>query len=52
MSPEHVDLHRMVDRLDPDQRKLAMKAIRSADWWGESLQQVKVSPHLTHGEAY
>jgi peptide deformylase len=49
---DHLDGVLFIDRLDPDQRKLAMKAIRSADWWGESLQQVKVSPHLTRGEAY
>ena len=49
---DHLDGVLFIDRLDPDQRKLAMKEIRAADWWGESLQQVKVSPHLTHGEAY
>ena len=41
-----------IDRLDPGQRKLAMKAIREAEWWGDSVQQVRVSPHLTHGQAY
>ena len=49
---DHLDGVLFIDRLDPDQRKLAMKEIRSSEWWGESLQQVKVSPHLTHGEAY
>jgi hypothetical protein len=34
MSPEHIDLHRMVDRLDPDQvralRAVAQQLLRSA----------------------
>ncbi len=49
---DHLDGVLFIDRLDSDQRKLAMKAIRSAEWWGESLQQVKVSPHQTGGSAY
>lgn len=49
---DHLDGVLFIDRLDPDQRKLAMKQIRAADWWGESLQQVKVSPHSTRGAAY
>jgi peptide deformylase len=49
---DHLDGVLFIDRLDPEQRKLAMKAIRATDWWGESLQQVKVSPHPTHGTAY
>ena len=40
-----------IDRLDPDQRKLAMKEIRAAEWWGEQIPAVKISPHLTHGQA-
>ena len=44
---DHLDGVLFIDRLDPDQRKLAMKEIRAAEWWGESLPQVKVSPHLT-----
>jgi peptide deformylase len=49
---DHLDGVLFIDRLDPEQRKLAMKAVRSAEWWGESLQQVKVSPHSTRGAAY
>jgi peptide deformylase len=49
---DHLDGVLFIDRLDPEQRKLAMKQIRAAEWWGESLQQVKVSPHSTHGTAY
>ena len=48
---DHLDGVLFIDRLDPEQRKLAMKAIREAEWWGDSLRQVKVSPHGTHGEA-
>jgi peptide deformylase len=49
---DHLDGVLFIDRLDREQRKLAMKAIQDADWWGESLQQVKVSPHSTRGTAY
>jgi peptide deformylase len=49
---DHLDGVLFIDRLDPEQRKLAMKAIREAEWWGDSLQQVKVSPHATGGHAY
>ena len=49
---DHLDGVLFIDRLDPDQRKLAMKAIREAEWWGDSVQQVKVSPHQTHGQAF
>jgi peptide deformylase len=40
-----------IDRLDAAQRKLAMKEIRAAQWWGEPLREVKVSPHPTYGKA-
>jgi peptide deformylase len=36
-----------IDRLDKKQRKLAMKAIREAEWNGEPAPKVKVSPHST-----
>jgi peptide deformylase len=49
---DHLDGVLFIDRLDAEQRKLAMKAIRDAEWWGDSLRQVKVSPHETHGEAF
>src|ERR1700755_596910 len=32
---DHLDGVLFIDRLDPGQRKLAMKEIRSAEWWGE-----------------
>ena len=38
-----------VKRADPVQRKLAMKAIRDAEWAGQEAPIVKVSPHATFG---
>jgi peptide deformylase len=40
-----------IDRLDAAQKKLAMQAIREAEWWGEPAPTVKVSPHPTWGKA-
>lgn len=49
---DHLDGVLFIDRLDPAQRKLAMKEIRASEWWGEPVPLVKVSPHSTHGKAY
>ena len=49
---DHLDGILFIDRLDPAQRKLAMKEIRAAEWFGEPVPVVRVSPHATHGEAY
>jgi peptide deformylase len=48
---DHLDGILFIDRLDPVQRKLAMKEIREAEWWGETALQVKISPHRTWGKA-
>jgi peptide deformylase len=48
---DHLDGILFIDRLDPDQRKLALKAIREADWSGLDPVRVKVSPHATRGLA-
>jgi peptide deformylase len=48
---DHLDGILFIDRLDRAQRKLAMKAIREADWSGESAPLVKLSPHATRGLA-
>ena len=48
---DHLDGILFVDRMDPAQRKLAMKAIREAEWWDDPLPQVKTSPHKTFGRA-
>ncbi len=49
---DHLDGVLFIDRLDPAQRKLAMKEIRAAEWWGEPAPLVKVSPHPTEGKAF
>ena len=48
---DHLDGVLFIDRLDKAQRKLAMKEIREAEWWGDAVPQVKVSPHPTRGTA-
>jgi peptide deformylase len=47
---DHLDGILFIDRLDPEQRKAAMRAIREAEWWGLN-PTVKVSPHSTGGLA-
>ena len=42
---DHLDGILFIDRLPPDRRKLAMKEIREAEWFGENAPAVKVSPH-------
>jgi peptide deformylase len=49
---DHLDGVLFIDRLDPSQRKLAMKEIRAAEWFGEPVPLVKASPHPTDGRAY
>jgi peptide deformylase len=48
---DHLDGILFIDRMDPEQRRAAMKAIREADWDGQAPPQVKVSPHSTFGRA-
>jgi peptide deformylase len=48
---DHLDGVLFIDRLDPVQRKLAMKEIRESDWWGAAAPKVKMSPHPTWGKA-
>ena len=48
---DHLDGILFIDRLDPEQRKLALKAIREAEWSGLESVTVKVSPHATRGLA-
>ncbi|MDQ1681136.1 MAG: peptide deformylase [Frankiaceae bacterium] len=45
---DHLDGVLFIDRLDADQRKLAMKEIREAEWAGGPLT-VKESPHPMFG---
>ncbi|HEY7145285.1 MAG TPA: peptide deformylase [Streptosporangiaceae bacterium] len=49
---DHLDGVLFIDRLDAAQRKLAMKEIRAAEWWGAPVPQVKISPHPTRGGAF
>ena len=48
---DHLDGILFIDRLDAEQRKAAMRAIREAEWSGLSGPAVKVSPHATGGLA-
>jgi peptide deformylase len=48
---DHLDGVLFIDRLDPEQRKAALRAIREAEWSGLSAPAVKVSPHATGGLA-
>ncbi len=42
---DHLDGIMFIDRLDPETRKEAMRAIRAAEWFGQPEPQVKLSPH-------
>ena len=46
---DHLDGVLFLDRLDPEARKQAMRAIRESDWFGLEQPRVKVSPHATRG---
>ena len=48
---DHLDGILFIDRLDEEQRRIAMKAIREAEWAGDPVPAVKVSPHATGGRA-
>ena len=48
---DHLDGVLFIDRLDPEQRKLANRAIREAEWWGEPVPEIRASPHATGGQA-
>lgn len=48
---DHLDGIIFIDRLDPEARKQAMKAIRESEWFGKEQPLVKLSPHKTQGLA-
>jgi peptide deformylase len=48
---DHLDGIIFIDRLDAEQRKAAMKAIREAEWFGDAGPVIKESPHPTFGKA-
>jgi len=47
---DHLNGILFTDRMDRQQRKLAMKAIRDAEWAGQEAPTIKVSPHATFGK--
>ena len=46
---DHLDGILFIDRMDREQRKAAMRAIREAEWAGGPVPAVKLSPHATFG---
>ena len=46
---DHLDGVLFIDRLDTENRKLAMKAIRESEWFGLDRPPIRVSPHATNG---
>jgi peptide deformylase len=49
---DHLDGILFIDRLDREQRKAALKAIRESEWAGEPAPRIKASPHATFGKAF
>ncbi len=48
---DHLDGVLFVDRLDSESRKLALKAIREAEWFDGHVPTIKASPHAALGRA-
>ena len=48
---DHLDGILFLDRLDPEARREAMRAIREAEWFAEDPPEVRISPHSTFGRA-
>jgi len=46
---DHLDGILFIDRMDAEQRRLAMRAIREAEWAGGPAPTVRLSPHSTFG---
>ena len=42
---DHLDGVLLIDRMDRERRKAAMRAIREAGWNDVGLPEVKISPH-------
>ena len=48
---DHLDGILFIDRLDPAQRREAMRVVREARWSGAPVPAVRASPHATFGRA-
>ena len=48
---DHLDGILFIDRLDREQRKVALRAIREAEWSRQPAPTIKTSPHPTFGQA-
>ena len=48
---DHLDGVLFVDKLDPETKRLAMEAIRNAEWANEPVPTIKTSPHPLFGRA-
>jgi peptide deformylase len=48
---DHLDGILFIDRLDPVQRREAMRIVREATWSGAPVPAVRASPHATFGRA-
>lgn len=48
---DHLNGVLFLDRLDPESRREAMRAIRESDWFAQSPTEVRISPHSTFGRA-
>ncbi len=48
---DHLDGILFIDRLDSENRRQALRAIREASWNGDPAPQIRLSPHATAGSA-
>ncbi|MGA8116127.1 MAG: peptide deformylase [Actinocatenispora sp.] len=46
---DHLDGVLFIDRLDDQTRRVAMRAVRDAEWYGEPTPLVRLSPHRVQG---
>ncbi|RZS89387.1 peptide deformylase [Motilibacter rhizosphaerae] len=46
---DHLDGILFIDRLDREQRKLALRMMRESEWFGQPAPVVRLSPHATFG---
>jgi peptide deformylase len=47
---DHLDGILFLDRLDPQARAEAMRAIEQADWFGDAVRDIRLSPHDASGQ--